>query len=98
RQADGNVCKPECAHVSIPLSDWRHEHILAYIHYHRLALPPIYDWPDGYRLGTHPWPARQHTRSVEDGWRQIYFIDPSIVISAAAKIESAQAFLGGLAT
>jgi len=81
-----------------PLADWRHEHILAYIHYHRLALPPIYDWPDGYRLGTHPWPARPYTRSVEEGWRQVYSIDPSIVIAAAAKIESARAFLGGLAT
>ena len=106
RRADGNFVGRGTNHYVdregflrySPLADWKHEHILAYIHYHRLALPPIYDWPDGYRLGTHPWPARQHTRSVEDGWRQVYFVDPSIVIAAADKIESAKAFLGGLAT
>ena len=27
-----------------PLAAWKHEHILAYIHYHQLPLPPIYDW------------------------------------------------------
>lgn len=27
-----------------PLAAWSHEHVLAYIHYHQLPLPPIYDW------------------------------------------------------
>ena len=31
-----------------PLSDWSHEHILAFIHYHQLPLPPIYGWANGY--------------------------------------------------
>lgn len=76
-----------------PLSEWKHEHILAYIHYHQLSLPPIYSWHNGYLCGTHPWPARQWTGSVENGWREVCDIDKSIVISAAEKIESAAHFL-----
>lgn len=79
-----------------PLAIWSHEHVLAYIHYHQLPLPPIYEWKNGYLCGTHPWPARQWTGSVENGWREVYDIDPSIVIEAAEKIESARAFLKGV--
>jgi hypothetical protein len=32
-------------------------------------------------------------KSVEDGWADVYEIDPSIVIAAATKIESAAHFL-----
>lgn len=79
-----------------PLATWSHEYVLAYIHYHQLPLPPIYEWKNGYLCGTHPWPARQWTGSVENGWREVYDIDPSIVIEAAEKIESARAFLKGV--
>lgn len=76
-----------------PLDKWTHEQILAYIHYYGLSLPPIYSWPNGYPCGTHPWPARQQTGSIENGWREVHSIDPSIVIAAAEKIESARRFL-----
>ena len=76
-----------------PLADWSHEQILAYIHYHKLALPPIYDWKNGYLCGTHPWPARQRTGSEQNGWQEIYDIDKDIVMAAAAKLESARIFL-----
>ena len=79
-----------------PLAAWSHEHVLAYIHYHQLPLPPIYGWKNGYLCGTHPWPARQWTGGTENGWREVYDIDPSIVIEAAEKIESARAFLKGV--
>ena len=79
-----------------PLAAWSHEHVLAYIHYHKLPLPPIYGWKNGYLCGTHPWPARQWTGSVENGWREVYDIDPSIVTAAAEKIDSARAFLEGV--
>lgn len=79
-----------------PLADWRHEDILAVIHYYELNLPPIYSWPNGFKCGTHPWPARQHTKSIWDGWRQIYQIDPSIVEMASTKIDSAKQFLKGV--
>ena len=78
-----------------PLSEWTHEQLLAFIHYNKLSLPPIYRWKNGYLCGTHPWPARQWTGSVENGWKEIYAIDKSIVIKAAEYIPSAKLFLGG---
>lgn len=79
-----------------PLSEWKHEHILAYIHYHGLSLPPIYDWHNGYKCGTHPWPARPYTPDIKSGWKEIYDIDPDIVVKAAEKIKSAKEFMEGL--
>lgn len=76
-----------------PLADWTHEHILAYIHYNNIPLPPIYGWKNGFLCGTHPWPARQWTGSIDDGWQEVYDIDSSIVQLAAEKIESAKRFL-----
>ena len=104
RRADGNyVGKGDNIYTNgqgvtrySPLSEWTHEHILAYIHYHMLTMPPIYDWKNGYLCGTHPWPARQWTGSIENAWAEIYEIDSSIVIEAAGYIQSAEDFLKGL--
>ena len=79
-----------------PLASWKHEYILAYIHYNNLPLPPIYDWKNGYVCGTHPWPARQWTQSIENGWQEIYEIDKSIVEDAAKHIDSAKRFMEGI--
>ena len=79
-----------------PLADWNHEDILAFIHYYKVAMPPIYDWKNGYLCGTHPWAARQWTGSIENGWKEVYEIEPNIVEKAAEKIESAKAFLFSL--
>lgn len=79
-----------------PLSDWTHEHVLAYIRYHGLEMPPIYGWKNGYICGTHPWPARQWTGNVENAWAEVYEIDGSIVAEAAAHIQSAKDFLDSL--
>ena len=76
-----------------PLSDWSHEHILAFIHYHQLPLPPIYGWSNGYLCGTHPWPARQWTSSEENGWREVYTIDKSVVTTASDYLPGARAYL-----
>ncbi len=103
RKADGNyVGKGDNLYTDgkgvtrySPLSEWSHEHLLAYIHYNKLSLPPIYGWKNGYVCGTHPWPARQWTGSIENGWREVYEIDKSIVEKAAEYIQSAKTFLGG---
>lgn len=76
-----------------PLADWTHEHVLAYIHYHKLPLPPIYGWHNGYLCGTHPWPARQWTGGEENGWREVYNIDKSIVITAAEHFAGARVYM-----
>jgi len=80
-----------------PLSDWPHEMVLAYIAYNSLSLPPIYDWVNGYKRGTHAWPMRPGCKTKEEGWQEIYEIDPAIVTNAAQRIESAKKFLGGIA-
>lgn len=76
-----------------PISDWTHEEVLAYLHYNSLPLPPFYNWKNGYYCGTHPWAARQWTGSIENGWKEVYDIDRSIVEDASRLIPSAKAFL-----
>ena len=101
RRADGNyVGRKSNIYTDVkgitrfsPLSDWSHEHILAFIHYHQLPLPPIYGWANGYLCGTHPWPARQWTGGEENGWREVYNIDKSVVITAADYLPGARAYL-----
>lgn len=101
RWADGNyVGKGENIYTNgqgvtrySPLSEWSHEQVLAFIHYYNVALPPIYEWKNGYLCGTHPWAARQWTGSVENGWKEVYEIDRSVVKEAAEHIPSAKAFL-----
>ena len=104
RKADGNyvgrgtnVCSNNAGVTRFsPLADWPHELVLAYIHYNKVPMPPIYGWKDGYRCGTHPWPSRMGMKSVAEGWADVYEIDPAIVIQAAEKIDSAARFLEGV--
>ena len=100
RKADGNVVgsggviKKKSGETRwAPLSNWSHEMILAYIHYNKLELPPIYSWKSGYRCGTHPWPSRMGMKTVEQGFQEVYEINPQIVIEAAKKLESARTFI-----
>lgn len=76
-----------------PMADWKHEDVLAFIHYHDLPLPPFYNWPNGYYCGTHSWPARQWTGTAENGWKEVFSIDPDIVWEAAEYIPAARRFL-----
>jgi hypothetical protein len=77
-----------------PIGAWDHIDILALI---ELKLggnwPPIYWWPRGFQVGTHAWPARQWCGSIENGWREVFAIDPAIVRVAAGHFESAARFL-----
>lgn len=78
-----------------PIADWSHEDVLAFIHYYNIPVPPIYGWKNGYLVGTGPWAARQWTGSIENGWAEVYDIDPSVVKDAALHIQSAADFLKG---
>lgn len=101
RKADGNyVGKGDNIYTNgqgvtrySPLSDWTHEEILAFIHYNDIDLPPFYEWGNGYYCGTHPWPARQWTGSIANGWKEVYEIDHAIVEEAAQYLDSAKSFL-----
>jgi len=76
-----------------PMSEWKHEHVLAVIHYKGLKYAPCYSWPNGFIVGTGNWAARQWTGSIENGWRELWDIDPTIVERAAKYIKSANSFL-----
>lgn len=100
RVIDGNICgkdgyiRKKSGEVRYsPIADWPHEVLLGYIHYHHLSLPPIYGWKDGYVIGTHAWPEREFCKTLEQGYREVYEIDPSIIIASAEKIPSARHFL-----
>ena len=101
RRIDGNFCGPRgyirklSGEVRFsPLRDWPHEALLGYIHYNGLALPPIYGWKDGWVQGTHAWPEREFcSQDIMKGYREVYEIDPEIVIHAAGVIPSARRFL-----
>ena len=77
-----------------PLADWTHEEILAYIHYYKCDLPPIYGWKNGYLCGTHSWAARQWTGSTLNGWKEVYEIEPEIVKDAAEYFPEAKEVAG----
>lgn len=70
-----------------PIADWTHEEVLALFHYHKLQLPPLYDYPRAIDNGTLAWPARkpisQRTADHQAEWNEIYTIDPHIVARAA---------------
>lgn len=101
RTIDGNVCGPggyirkNTGEVRFsPIRLWPHEAVLGYIHYNRLPLPPIYQWKDGWVQGTHAWPEREFcSDDIMRGYREVYDIDPSIVLNAAKKLSSACHFL-----
>jgi len=100
RVIDGNICgkdgyiRKKSGEVRYsPIADWPHEAVLGYIHYHGLALPPIYGWKDGFVIGTHAWPEREFCKTLNQGYREVYEIDPNIIIQAATKIPSARHFL-----
>jgi len=101
RRADGNYCGAPGENVYTskgvtrysPIWQWGHEHVIAFNHYYGLPCPPIYTWPNGFVVGTGAWAARQYTGSIENGWREVFSIDPSVVEGAATRIESARSFL-----
>jgi 3'-phosphoadenosine 5'-phosphosulfate sulfotransferase (PAPS reductase)/FAD synthetase len=102
RIADGNyvgqqfVYEKKGMRKASPIADWSHEEVLACLHYEGLAvdLPPFYQWPRGYRCGTHSFPARQWCDSIYHGWDEIFFIDKSLVVNCAeAGIDSAKHYL-----
>lgn len=101
RRADGNYlgAAGEMIYTSSdgitrfsPIGLWEHEDVLAAVE-RAGSWPPIYSWPRGFQVGTHSWPARQWCGAVENGWREVFSIDPAIVREAAAVLPSARQFL-----
>jgi len=76
-----------------PIYDWHHEDVLAYMEYFDIEWPPFYFWNNGFQVGTGPWAAREYTGSIENGWQEVYEIEPQIVEVAARYLDSATEFL-----
>lgn len=76
-----------------PISDWTHEEISAYINYNNIEMPPIYNWQNGFVLGTHSWARRKRNKDIQTTWNEVYQIDKSIVINAAKHLESAKEYM-----
>lgn len=102
RTADGNYTGPKGQNLYTntkgitrysPLSAWTHEAVFALIERDNITLPPIYDWPRGYQVGTGPWPARQWTRDVDHGFEEVWTIDPDVIRHAAPHLPQAADWL-----
>ena len=76
-----------------PIRHWTHEQVLAVCYWYKMPMAPFYGWVNGWVVGTGCWAARQWTGSTANGWRELWQIDPSIVLAAASCIESAAAFV-----
>lgn len=77
-----------------PISHWRHEEVMAVVHYFmNRNLPPIYNYPNAWIEGTGVWPSKQTLLPDKAVWKELYDIDPAMVEYAATEIESAKKFL-----
>lgn len=102
RKADGNYTgrgtnhyqkKTETFMRYCPIADWKHEEVMALLHYEGVKMPPIYSYPNGFRNGTHPIGARPNTTSYEQAYNELYSIDPRIVEEMAEHIQSARDYI-----
>ncbi|MFZ4266589.1 phosphoadenosine phosphosulfate reductase family protein [Streptomyces arboris] len=102
RNADGNFCGPKGEYVYTdrenitrysPLATWPHAAVFALIDREQLPMPPVYDWPRGYQVGTGPWPSRQWTRDQDHGFEEVWQIDPDVIRAAAPELPAAADWL-----
>ncbi|MGW7505901.1 phosphoadenosine phosphosulfate reductase domain-containing protein [Streptomyces albidoflavus] len=102
RHADGNYTGPKGTNLYTnakgitrysPISHWSHEAVFALIDREQLPMPPCYDWPRGYQVGTGAWPARQWTRDHDHGFEEVWQIDPDVVRHAAPELPPAADWL-----
>ncbi len=99
RRVDGNYCGPK-GDVNLytngrgitrysPISEWPHEAVFSLIDRENIPMPPCYDWPRGFQVGTGSWPARQWTVDQDHGWSEVWSIDRGVVRHAATVLPAA---------
>jgi 3'-phosphoadenosine 5'-phosphosulfate sulfotransferase (PAPS reductase)/FAD synthetase len=102
RRHDMNFCGPKGVNTYTnaqgitrhsPLADWTHEEVFALLDREGVSMPPCYEFPRGYQVGTGAWPARQWTKSVDHGFEETWEVDPSVVIGAAEVLPQARDWL-----
>lgn len=67
-----------------PIGEWTHESLLNVLAAYGCPMPPIYDWPRGFEVGTGAWPARQGAPQPLAAWRETWQVDPALVEQGAA--------------
>ncbi|WP_030672404.1 hypothetical protein [Streptomyces sp. NRRL B-1347] len=100
RTADGNYIPPTEHGIHrtrrlttySPIRHWPHELVLAVVHYNRRPLPPVYDWPDGWKTGTGSWPGRR-VGDRDTAFAQTYAIEPERLLEAAPDLPAAADWL-----
>jgi 3'-phosphoadenosine 5'-phosphosulfate sulfotransferase (PAPS reductase)/FAD synthetase len=94
---NGNGCytNKQGVYRYTPIYFWTHEHLLGYLYYNKLQLPPIYDTFNFFKVGTGAWPARQNCKGIQGGWHEIYTHISKELVHESAKhgIESAIEYL-----
>lgn len=104
RVADGNFCAKDGNGLHVQrkggihkidlIADWSHEDLLCYIKTTGLELPPTYNYPNGWKFGTHPWTERDRVNdSYEETLDEVWAIDPSILVDAMDKVELIRAYM-----
>lgn len=106
RLKDGNQCGKADDDFTVqkkgyvtfsPLADWSHEELLAYIRYNGIELPPFYNFPRGFMIGSiamGEWTEYACLdKTVAQVWDEIYMIEPSLVIEASKHLTSAKTYL-----
>lgn len=91
----GNIYHNKSQNVTrySPIAYWSHEETLGLMRYYDLPVAPFYSWPNGWVVGSGNWAARQWVGSIENGWKEVYQIDPKVVQFASTRIQSAYEFI-----
>lgn len=105
RKSDGNYVgrgsnvyqkKTETFSRYSPLSDWSHDELISFLSHYNIDLPPIYNYPKGFRNGTHPIPARPNVDSDKEALEELETIDKGIIETMADNgIDIAKEYLNG---
>jgi 3'-phosphoadenosine 5'-phosphosulfate sulfotransferase (PAPS reductase)/FAD synthetase len=105
RKADGNYCPNRQYTIksgytqNLPIMDWSHEELFAFMQYNNIPLPAFYLWEDGFKVGTGTWSKMRRNEdrpTMNDCWAYVYRYDPETVIHASRVLESAKQFIKGL--
>lgn len=106
RKIDGNYVGKGCINRTkhgfvkwSPLCDWSHEDVLDVIVGYDEELPPVYDYPRGWRVATGPWAKRRCLQldDVEEAkrqcWHEVWTADADVVREAATMLDQARSFM-----
>lgn len=72
---------------------WQDTYSLSKPLLNKLAMAAGIQFNPHQTCGTHPWPARQYMETEQQGWKEVYDIDKTIVENAVQHFDGAREFL-----